>query len=358
MNLQQIKKIFLRTSIGKIIKKYRRKYLEEKQLNRFIKLHGIHDERIKQDVYDSIQKYNITIEEYFLFGFYGLSPEKRKEFVPDEERIPICDSMNQIENRNIFNNKFLTYSKFKKFYKRDVLGIDFQKDDDVDEVLLKYADDFNVFIQKHKEFLLKPINGSLGVGIFLLTVDEGCKGDASKKLLKSLIKKTPGGFVLEEKIQQVPEMAKLHPQSVNTLRITTLRLDDRIEIIHPYLKFGRGNLIVDNGCAGGVIATLDENGKVKATADKNGISHTRFEDMGFDIIGWQVPCWKEAIDFAKQLAMVVPSNRYTGWDIALTADGWCMVEGNCRGQFVGWQRTDHVGFRSELNQLLDELKKS
>ena len=79
--------------------------------------------------------------------------------------------------------------------------------------------------------------------------------------------------------------------------------------------------------------------------------------MGMELIGWQVPCWQEAVDLVKQLAMVVPSNRYAGWDIALTDKGWCMVEGNSRGQFI-WQIADHAGCKDEIDRIMAELKKS
>ena len=356
MNAHQLKVIFFRTFPGKIYKKYRRKYLETKKINRYLQLHHIQDEKIVADIYDSIETYNITIDEYFQFGFYKLPPNERKEFIPDEDRFLLCDRMNKDENRILFDNKALTYAKFKQFYKRDVLGVDVLEHVKFSQVLSKYEEEFKAFIQKHREFILKPINGSMGAGVSLWTVDEEVSDQYVRQLLKLFIKKNKNGFVLEEKIFQVPKMAELHPKSVNTIRITTVRFDNRIEIIHPFLKFGRGNSIVDNGGAGGILATLDENGKIKAAADEDGISYTRLDDIGLDIIGWQVPCWQEAIDFAKQLATVVPSNRYTGWDLALMDNGWCMVEGNCRGQFVGWQITDRKGFRTEINNILAELK--
>ena len=46
--------------------------------------------------------------------------------------------------------------------------------------------------------------------------------------------------------------------------------------------------------------------------------------------------------------MVTPSNRWTGWDIALNKDeNWVMVEGNARGNFRGT--------KSELYGLLKEV---
>lgn len=356
MNAHELKVIFFRTFPGKIYKKYRRRYLENKKINRLLNLHHLQrDEKIVQDIYDSIAKYEIYIEEYFQFNFYKISGDERKEFVSDEERILLCDRMNKAENKELFDNKALTYGAFKQFYKRDVLGVDFKKHDKVRDVISKYGAEFKAFLQKHQEFILKPIDGSLGAGVSLWTVDEVVSDQYVKKMIKSFIKKNKGGFVLEEKIRQVPEMAKLHPKSVNTVRMNTVRFDDRIEVIHPFLRIGRGDSIVDNAGAGGIIATLDENGKVKAAADENGVSYTRVDDLGLDIIGWQVPCWKEAVEFVKQLAMVIPSNRYTGWDIALTEHGWCMVEGNTRAQFV-WQISDHKGFRHEIDDILAELK--
>ena len=354
MNAHQLKVIFFRTFPGNIYKKYRRRYLETKKIDRFLQLHHIQDDKIVPDIYDSVRKYHMTIEEYFQFGFYRLPPDERKEFVPDRERFLLCDRMNKGENRILFDNKALTYGKFRQFYKREVLGVDILGHEKFNQVLSRYAGKVKAFLQRHHEFILKPIDGSLGAGVSLWNVDDTVSDQVVEKLLKTFVKKNKGGFVLEEKICQVPKMAELHPKSVNTVRMNTVRFDDRIEVLHPFLRIGRGDSIVDNAGAGGIIATLDENGRVKAAADENGVFYDRLDDIGLDIIGWQVPCWKEMVDFVKQLAMVIPSNRYTGWDIALTDKGWCMVEGNTRAQFV-WQIPDRVGFRSEINNILAEL---
>ena len=53
---------------------------------------------------------------------------------------------------------------------------------------------------------------------------------------------------------------------------------------------------------------------------------------------------------------MVPENRHTGWDLALTNDGWVLVEANRRTQF-GFQMSLQQGFRKEINGYLKQLGK-
>lgn len=46
------------------------------------------------------------------------------------------------------------------------------------------------------------------------------------------------------------------------------------------------------------------------------------------IVGFEIPKYKEVIDFVKELGVVVPKVRYVGWDIAITNNGPVVVEGN------------------------------
>lgn len=61
------------------------------------------------------------------------------------------------------------------------------------------------------------------------------------------------------------------------------------------------------------------------------------------------------MEMAIELARQIPSNRYAGWDLALTKNGWLMIEENARGQFVGWQIPMQKGFRKEWNELTKGL---
>lgn len=62
----------------------------------------------------------------------------------------------------------------------------------------------------------------------------------------------------------------------------------------------------------------------------------------------------DLVKIAKELALIVKGNRYSGWDLALTDKGWVMIEGNARGQFV-WQMPRQKGFLEDANKILKRL---
>lgn len=150
-------------------------------------------------------------------------------------------------------------------------------------------------------------------------------------------------------------MAEFHPQSVNTVRIPTFKTKDGIKIMYPFMRTGCGDSFVDNAGSGGVLAVIDPTtGKTIAACDENGNDYEVHPDSGKQIVGFTIPQWEEAVSMAKELAMVLPDVKYTGWDLALTNKGWVMVEGNNRGQFL-WQYALHRGCRSEFEAIYNQM---
>lgn len=347
-NLKLYLKNYLKMStMGTMIRKFRRErilYSEEAAKNTIQKYtRGVEssseNEILLKDMMRMAKEYRFSFDEYFLYNFAEKTDEERLEFVPDLERIDIVERMNKAKNQPIFDDKFITYKYFGKYYNRDVAcihGIKSQKE-------------FRAFCNRHSKIIIKPFDGSCGRGVKIVTVDD-------EKTCDTLIHNYPKGFIAEELIVQDDRLKNLHPSSVNTIRVTTIRMDDSVQIIHPFLRVGQGGNIVDNGGAGGIICDIDlGTGKIFATADEKGKHYSIHPDTGEKLIGFEIPHWKEALEFAKELALVIPDNRYSGWDLALTKSGWMMVEGNSRGQFVGWQLPSQIGFRKEIYNILREL---
>lgn len=294
---------------------------------------GGHD-ALLQDMLQMARQYRFTFDEFFLFQFEGKTIQERLEFIPDLERIDIVESLNRAKNQYIFDDKRETYRKFSKFYKRDV-------------VLSGGYSELLDFLIKYKRCIVKPVDGTCGQGVRFVEC-----GNDPKKQIHELNVSYRNGYIMEEVIKQNPEMARFHPESVNTVRIPTIRSGDRVRVVIPFMRTGRGNSIVDNAGAGGIICALDvEEGIIVAAADEHGNSYEKHPDTGERLIGFKVPRWNEAKRTAIELAGVVPDNCYAGWDLALTENGWALVEANARGQFLT-QIATKKGFRKELNLIL------
>ncbi len=316
----------------KTLDEFKVSFVDEQEKNNLIK-----------DMLYMNSHYGFDFDEFILYDFKNKNIEERLNFVADWEHLGYACSLNSPENDFLFDNKWKTYNKFKKFYGREVLLCNGY------EMITKFKD----FVNKHNSFISKPIDLSCGRGIKIIRMDD--ISDTVEQLFNDLMKEYNGNYLVEELIIQTEEIAKFHPSSVNTVRVPTIRMDGEVVIFHPFMRFGQGGKNVDNAGSGGIICSVDvESGKLTAAADEHGKRFDVHPTTNEQIVGFTIPKWEEAKALVKELAQVVPSNRYTGWDIALTNDGWIMVEANRRGQFI-WQIPEKIGVRQELNKLLKRM---
>lgn len=199
---------------------------------------------------------------------------------------------------------------------------------------------------------MKPISAACGSGVAKF---RSADYDSIEKLFCELCKEYNGEFIAEELIVQAEFTKNFHPASVNTVRITTIRLKDGVKICHPFIRIGKGNSTIDNVSSGGIMGLIDtETGFITDTYSDGGKKYIFHPDTGVQILGVKIPGWDEAVEMAKELALVLPDNRYTGWDLALTDKGWIMVEANRRAQMV-YQYPAGNGCRKEYISYLNDL---
>ena len=326
---------------------YNRKRLRHKA-ETTIKKFGVEypSEEIKnnqiKDMIRMNQLYGLSFDEYLYFRFADKTIKERRAFVADWEHLGYTCAMNNPDNADIFDNKWKTYETYRPYYHRDIRLCSDIKD----------RESFVDFLSEHKCGIVKPLDASCGHGVKIIH-----DGDAAEKeqQYEEILKACNGRFIIEELIHQSEEMAKFHPSSVNTVRVPTIKVNDTVNIVNPFFRIGQHGNFVDNAGAGGIICTLDaETGVVFAAADEYGKRFEIHPDTGEKLIGFKIPRWDEAKKIVTELANVVPDNHYTGWDLALTDNGWVMIEANRRGQFV-WQIATQKGFRKEINDYLKQL---
>ena len=259
-------------------------------------------------------RYGAGYYDYVMYGFYDMNGRQRDTYLTRLRNKKVCDLMNQAGFSDEFDDKLRFNVRFAGFLQRETLNAE-----------LASADELSGFLQRHPVFLAKPNRGTCGNGIEKLKAAQfASASDCAEYLAGKHLN------VLEEPLAQHEQMARLHPQSVNTLRIVTDRVGDTVHIAYIVLKIGRGGSFCDNSGQGGVICRVDAgSGKIcsVATDDYFEIFETH-PDTGIRFEGYRLPMVPEAIALAKRAALVVPEIRHVGWDVAITPQGPVLIEGN------------------------------
>ena len=344
------KAVLMKTWLGKAARRFKH-YISYKKKNamkcvneNWPELPEKEKEKIANDMMREARKYEVVFDEYIFHHFKDKTQEERRAYIPILEGAGYCERLNKPKNQIIFDDKGNTYKVFKKYYHRDLVEVLKWTEDEIKE--------FEVFVEKHPRFIIKPFSGANGVGIRIVDLaEEG----PFEKMCKTLQAEFKGGFVAEELIIQAKELSAVNASSVNTMRVITIRMDDRVEILPCVWRVGQGGKCVDNGGSGGIFCILDDNGVVVSTADEKGRAYEIHPDSKIPLIGFQVPRYQEAKEFAKELTTVVPDNRYCGWDIALTENGWILQEANSHGGIVAIQCPLGRGIRKEMDAIMAEL---
>jgi len=187
--------------------------------------------------------------------------------------------------------------------------------------------------------LTKFDGGGGGADIYALTpTDDGLLHDGevvdAAWIWEKYEKNIQRGFIVESRIDNHPVLSALHPGSLNTLRIHTIKTaDGGWHSVRPFLKIGRHDSYVDNLSAGGLFAGIDANGVAGVAYCRETLtSFAEHPDTGSRIEGVQIPFFVEAVDLAISASHVLGFMATFGWDIGISPSGPMLIEAN-----PGWQ---------------------
>ncbi len=258
-------------------------------------------------------RYETTFENYSEWDFRILRARERKTYMTDPKSFHLSRKLNDNSQRAIFDDKLRFAEHFG-----DELGREWL------DVSATGVADLEAFVQRHARIITKNPTGVGGNGISMRDREEITDVAALRaELLAS------GQTLVEEVLTQHPEMARLYPRSVNSLRMVTY-LDPvgTVHVLAGVLKIGNGG-VIDNFSNGGMYTMLDENGRaLHAASDEEGHPFDVHPVTGEQISGYQVPLYAEILDLVDRLARRVPAMPYIGWDIAITPERPVVIEGN------------------------------
>ena len=186
--------------------------------------------------------------------------------------------------------------------------------------------DWECHCGKYKKIKYKgKICDRCGVGVEKLKKADYATLDAMYEDLKK-----KGADVIEEVVIQHPDMNRINPGSVNTIRVYTVLSDGVSNVVYACIRMGNSDRPVDNINAGGMYSPIDlETGKIACAAcDKQRIVYERHPRSGCLLKGYQIPYWDKVMDICREAAHKVPQMGYIGWDVAITKDGPLFIEAN------------------------------
>lgn len=180
-----------------------------------------------------------------------------------------------------------------------------------------------------RKVVMKPtLDTCSGHGVMLFEKEHGSNAfinrKSGKKLDTVLIAQFNHDFIIQEAVEQHPFMARFNPTSVNTIRVATYRsvADNKVHVLSSVLRMGATGSVVDNATGGGMIAGVDETGRVgNYCFDVNGKRSDSHNSINFKEQSLVVPHFEEIKSLAKKVAGMLDYCRLVQHDIALDSEG-------------------------------------
>lgn len=172
--------------------------------------------------------------------------------------------------------------------------------------------------------IIKPtLGGHWGKGVRFFHTEEGYIPELNMSL-HDLFLQSKKNFIIQERLEQHPDIAKLNPTSVNTLRVLSYRtVDKEIKVLYAVIRIGRKDKVVDNETSGGIKADIDlQTGRIKGDAfgspKEKKMPQT---DSGVVLNNYLIPSFPSVLEFVKDVHARLPYFNLIGWDIAVDKEG-------------------------------------
>jgi hypothetical protein len=198
------------------------------------------------------------------------------------------------------------------------------------------TDSFAAFLEtldKPIDGFCKKLRGIRGEGAFPLRIEQGRIYSGNKELsLPELNQKTEGTYLLQERIAQHPDMARLHQESINTIRLVTFNNHGKVELFFAAIRVGTNKRNVDNWNAGGIAVAIDketgrlhQHGIQKSCYGKRADIHP---NTGIAFMDYEIPYFKESVGLVCTVHRYLYGVHSIGWDVAITDKGPIVIEAN------------------------------
>ncbi len=294
-----------------IIRKIKNFYRDSQPIVEVAKQYGIKERAVRFQCLVNIYIRHSNLEWYRFLSKYRYGKAYLKAFLSPKMVKKIFLQYNPSQEEiNILNDKFKCNELFKKYINRAYLNMEEVSKEDVEKFLLTY-----------NKAILKPCDSQCGIGVEVVSkIDE---------VLPYLGKP----YVLEEVVVNHPDLKKLSSDSLNTIRIYTVKEKDHvIRALSSSIRIGAKGNIVDNAHFGSEVLPVDITTGICYPKSVNILGEEK--DTNYHChekyVGMKIPHWDKVINACLECAKLFKHQRLIGWDVAVTKDGIEMIEANSK----------------------------
>lgn len=290
-------------------------------------------------------------EKNLFYTQYGLDirGSKSADYIGFREFMNLRNRYNQISRLDIsvgiLRDKFLFY----KYMKANDLNVPevfaLQRNGTLFDVFFKTLESSE--IEKEEDYFVKDASGECASFV---------KHIKNYKHLQSILPQMPNGnFIFQRKIIQHPEMNRLNPNAVNTIRIVTINDNGKPYLFASLLRIGtQKSGCADNTSAGGIAVGIHSDGKLYEKGILKplyGTTLSAHPDTQVLFKEFQIPFYKEAVQLVCRAHVFFYSVKAIGWDVAISDKGPVIIEGNDNWEITSIQAI-FGGKKKELYNLM------
>jgi hypothetical protein len=288
--------------------------------------------------------------EYYLLGLFRPSVpwQQKLDTVSGRTFWKQINIINPRYLRSVATNKVASYGMLRAFgiptpQIHGVIGPDGQS---TDGQPLRNADDLVALVERRRlrDVCFKPLSAWSGRGFLKVRIEDGAAtiqpGGPTLTLdalcSERLVRSGHGSHLIQDVLEQHPDIARFHPHSLNTLRVWMFqRRPGHWEMGPGNLRIGVGGSTVDNTSAGGIGAVVDiDSGRLgpailRGLDPDNGVMLEEFPahpTTGVAIEGAVLPMWDETRALCERACAVFPFFRLMGLDVAFGVEKPWIIE--------------------------------
>ena len=297
---------------------------------------------------------------------YGLTDDNFRNVISDRDYFYLYPLNNQyrrwIDDKLTMKYILAPFDKFlPRYYYHIMADRDVMKLMDCPSKYEASLDGVLALLIEKKVLAAKMAAGTYGIGFYKLEFNgtsyvangKEYNSEEFKKFIQSL-----DNYVITEFVEMHPDLKKINPTSVNTIRVVVINEHGNDPIIpFAFMRIGTkksGN--VDNVAQGGMVCKIDVKSghfydgevlrnHVYEKAEVHPDTHEKIEGT--------IPNWEIVINALLEMAKYCPQLKWLGYDIAITQDGFEIIEINShQGLHKAHEYPDEV-----KNFLFRELEK-